>query len=86
MLSTSHVEYLSEQGDLDRRAREVGREDVLVEEYGAMVLGDHVEVLRQGTVSDKACTFLHADNLPRAVEVACQTRSGPNQHSQGGEM
>ena len=59
-------------GDLDRRAREVAREDVLVEEYGAMVLGDHVEVLRQGTVSDKACTFLCADNLPRAVEVACQ--------------
>ena len=33
-------------GDVDRRTREVARESVLVEEYGAMVLDDHVEVLR----------------------------------------
>ena len=37
-----------------------------------MVLGDPVEVLRQGTVGDKACTFLNADDVPRAGEVARQ--------------
>ena len=46
--------------DVDRRTREVARESVLVEKYGAMVLGDHVEVLRQGTVGDKASS-LYAD-------------------------
>ena len=57
---------------MDKRTRIVARESVLVEEYGAMVLGDHVEVLRQGTVGDEACTFLNADDVPRAVKVACQ--------------
>ena len=38
-----------------------------------MELGDHVEVLRQGTVADKACTLLCADHMPRAVEVLCQS-------------
>ena len=37
-----------------------------------MVLGDHVEVLRQGTVGDEACTFLYADHMPRAIEVRGQ--------------
>ena len=37
-----------------------------------MVLSDLVEVLRRGTVSDKACTFLYTDDVPRAVKVACQ--------------
>ena len=41
-------------GDVDGRTRKVARESILVEEHGAMVLGDHAEVLRQGTVSDKA--------------------------------
>ena len=37
--------------DLDRRAREVARKGILVEEHSAMVLGDHVEVLHQGTAT-----------------------------------
>ena len=41
-------------GDVDRRAREVARESILVEEYDATVLGDHMEVLRQRTVCDEA--------------------------------
>ena len=40
--------------DLDRRTREVARESILVEQHGAMVLGDHVEVLGQGTVGHEA--------------------------------
>ena len=51
--------------DLYRRARDVSRKSVLVEENSAMVLGDHVEVLRQGTVGDEACTLLYADHTPR---------------------
>ena len=58
--------------DLDRCAREVALQSVLVEEHSAVVLGDHVEVLRQGTVGDETCPFLHADYVPWAVEVACQ--------------
>ena len=41
-------------------------------ENSEMVLGDHVEVLRQGTVSDKARTLLNADHMPRAIEVRSQ--------------
>ena len=52
--------------DLDRRASEVSRKGVLVEENSAMVLGDHVEVLRQRTVGDETCTLLNADHMPRA--------------------
>ena len=37
-----------------------------------MVLGGHVEVLCEGTVGDKACTFWYTDDVPRAVMVACQ--------------
>ena len=37
-----------------------------------MVLGDHVEVSRQGTVSDKARTLLNADHMPRDIEVRSQ--------------
>ena len=37
-----------------------------------MVLGDHVEDLRQGTVVDKACTLLYADHMPRAIKVRSQ--------------
>ena len=33
--------------DLDRRAREVARQSILVEENSAMVLGDHVDVIRR---------------------------------------
>ena len=54
--------------DLDRRAREVARQGILVEENSATVLGDHVEVLRQGAVGDEACTLLYADHMPRAIE------------------
>ena len=60
--------------DLDRGARDVARESILVEENSAMVQGDHVEVLRQGTVGvgDKACTFLYADHMPWTTEVRGQ--------------
>ena len=58
--------------DLDRCAREVALKSVLVEEHSAVVLGDHVEVLRQGTVGDETCPFLHADCVPWTIEVACQ--------------
>ena len=34
-----------------------------------MVLRDHLEVLRQRPV---ACPFLHANHMPRAVELTCQ--------------
>ena len=56
MPSTAHEEYLSEQGTWI--GVQVARESVLVEEYGAMVLGDHVEVLCQRTVGDEAQTPL----------------------------
>ena len=59
-------------GHLDRRTREVARESAHVEENSAMVLGDHVEVHRQGTLSDTACTFLYEDDVPRTVKVARQ--------------
>ena len=45
--------------DVDRCTREVARVSVLVKENGALVLGDHVEVFRQGTASEKpapSCT------------------------------
>ena len=57
---------------LDRRTREIARESVLVEENGAMVLGDHVEVLRQGTVGDQARPLLYVNHIPRAIEVRSQ--------------
>ena len=37
-----------------------------------MMLGDHVEVLRRGAVSDKARTLLHADHMPWNVELRSQ--------------
>ena len=55
--------------ELDRGAREVARKSVLDEEYGAMMLGEHMEVLRQGTVSDDTRPFLYANHMPRATEV-----------------
>ena len=58
--------------DLDRRARVLALESVVVEENSAMVLGDHVEVLRQGPFSVEARHFLHTNHMPRAVEVTCQ--------------
>ena len=40
-----------------------------------MVLGDHIEILLQGSVGDEARPFLHANHMPRAVEVRSkQTR------------
>ena len=55
--------------DPDRRAREVARKSILVEESGATVLGGDVEVLRKGTIGDEACTFLNTNNVPQSVEV-----------------
>ena len=57
---------------LDWCAREVARKGILVEENSAVVLGDHVEVPRQGTVSDKSRTLLNADHMPRDIEVRSQ--------------
>ena len=57
---------------LNWRTRDVARESILVEEHGAMVLGDHVEVLRQGTVGYEARPFLYADHVPRAIKVRSQ--------------
>ena len=62
---------------MDRCAREVAHKGILIEEHRAMVLGDNVEVLRQGTVSNKACTFLHSDHMPRAIEVCGVHGSDP---------
>ena len=51
--------------DLYWRARVVALKGVLVKKHIAMVLGDHMDVLRQRPVSDEACPFLHAK--PRAT-------------------
>ena len=71
MPSTAHEEYLASRrrgwAYTGSRALKVS----FVEEHGVTVLGDQVEVLRQGTVSDKAelsCT----NHMPRAVEVRGQ--------------
>ena len=58
--------------DLDRRARVIARKSILVAENNAMVLVDHVEVLRQGTVGDEAGTLLYVDHMPRPIEVRGQ--------------
>ena len=50
-------------GDLDRRARVPMFRGVLVEENCAVVLGDHVEVLRQRTIGDEAFPFLHTNHM-----------------------
>ena len=47
-------------GNLGRRARVLAFKGVLVEENRAVVLGDHVEDLRQRPISDKTCSFLYA--------------------------
>ena len=43
-------------GNLNRRARVATVEGVLIEEKSAVVLGDHVKFLRQGTIGDEAGT------------------------------
>ena len=58
--------------DPDRCAREVALIGVLVEENSAMELDGNVEVLRQRVVGDDHGALPHADNVPWAVEVACQ--------------
>ena len=58
--------------DLARRVRVSARKSILVAENNAMVLGDHVEVLRQGTVGDEASTLLYVDHMPRPIEVRGQ--------------
>ena len=58
--------------DLDRRARVSALKSILVEENNAMVLVDHVEVLRQGTVGDEAGTLLYVDHMPRPFKVQGQ--------------
>ena len=69
--------------DLDRRAREVARQSVLVQEYGAVVLGGHMDVLRLGTVSDETRHLLYADLTCRrplkceANKLGSEPRAGP---------
>ena len=58
--------------DLLWRARVVALKGVLVKKHSATVLGDHVEVLRLRRVSDEGFPFMHANHMPRAVEVTCQ--------------
>ena len=60
-LAGNHHALDNPRGILERArdAREVARASVFVEENGALVLGDHVEVFRQGTASEKpapSCT------------------------------
>ena len=50
----------------------VGLEGVLVEEDCAAVLGSQMEVPLQRHVVAEARVFLHADHMPRAIEVTCQ--------------
>ena len=57
--------------DVDRRAREVARKSIIVEENGTEVGGD-LDVLRKRTASDGACTFLNTDYVPWSVKVSCQ--------------
>ena len=58
--------------DEERHTRKAGREDVLVEDHSAVVLGDNAEIVLQRLVVTKARIFLHADNMPRAIEMAWQ--------------
>ena len=58
--------------DLKRCAREVALKGVFVEEHSAVVLGGHVEVLREGTVSDETRPLLYADHMPRSNKVRSQ--------------
>ena len=57
--------------DLDRLACDVARRSILVEENGALVLGDNVEVLRKRSVGGEANSFLNTNMVPRPVEVIC---------------
>ena len=51
------------------------KKGVLVEENSAMVLGDHVQDLRQGTVGDKACTLQYAVSSQKArTRTSCRSR------------
>ena len=59
--------------DLDRRARAVALEGVLVEKHSAVMLDDHVKVLRQRTIGYKTSPFLYTKNMPRAVKVTSQS-------------
>ena len=72
ILSTAQRGIPERARDPDRRAREVERKSIFVEENGAMVLGGDVDVLRKGTAGDEACTFLSTDYVPWPVEVICQ--------------
>ena len=58
--------------DEKRHTRVAGPEVVLVEEHSVVVLGDNAEIVLQRCVVTKARTFLHADNMPRAIKMACQ--------------
>ena len=40
--------------------------------HGTVMLGDHVKVLRQGTIGDGASSLLHGNSMPRPIEMTCQ--------------
>ena len=61
--------------NLKRGTGDVVLEGILVEEHGAMMLDDHVEVLLQGTVGDEARPLLYANHMPWAVEVRSKQTS-----------
>ena len=71
--------------DVDGRTREVARESIVVEKHGAMVLGDHVEVLHQRTLGDKAepsCTQIKCQRPLRceATKLGTEPRAGLGCH------
>ena len=67
----AHEEHLSEHGTWIA-VHEFARRSVLVEENNAMVLGDQVEVLPKGTVSEETRPLLYVDHMPRPIEVRGQ--------------
>ena len=57
--SKAREEYLSEQGTWNGVHEKSACKGIPVQENSAVVLGDHVQVLRQGTVGDEATPLLY---------------------------
>ena len=72
MPSTAHEEYLSEQrtwiGVHEKSRVKVS----LLRSTAPWCWVITWKFSAKGTVSDKACTFLYTNNVPRTLEVACQ--------------
>ena len=85
MPSTAHEEYLGEQTTWMGVHGKSRVKSIVVEEHGAMVLGDHIGDLRQGTVSDKeepSCTQIICQGPLRceASKLGSEPRAGPGSH------